>query len=133
MHRWETETYSGAYDFQRVQVSTDGGSTWAILRQWDSRNPNQLAWTAHSVDLDQYAGRQIKVRFLFDTVDGISNSYAGWFLDDVEVTADVPAGNQSPVADAGPDQTVSDHDGTGNETVALDGVQVTVGVVRRAQ
>jgi hypothetical protein len=71
----------------RVQVSTNGGSTWTTLRQWDSRNPNQLAWTAHSVDLDAYAGGSVKLRFSFDSVDGLSNNFAGWFLDDVEVTA----------------------------------------------
>jgi thermitase len=125
-HRWETEIYSGgAYDIRRVLASTDGGSTWGILRQWDSRNPNQPAWIPHSIDLDQYAGQQIKVRFLFDSVDGISNGYAGWFLDDVEVTGDVPAGNEAPVAHAGPDQTVSDHDGTGSEIVGLDGTGST--------
>jgi PKD repeat protein len=121
-HRWETEIYAGgAYDIRRVQTSIDGGSTWTTLRQWDSRNPNQLSWTGHSIDIDQYAGRQIKLRFFFDTVDGISNNFPGWFLDDVEVTGDLPVGNQPPNADAGPDQAVADHDGTGSETVTLDG------------
>jgi len=122
-HRWETEIYLiGGFDVRRVLVSTDAGSTWSILQQWDSRYSNQLTWTAHSIDLDRFAGQAIKVRFFFDTVDGTSNGFAGWFLDDVEVTRDV---NQSPVADAGPDQTVSDHDATGTETVTLDGTGST--------
>ncbi len=88
-HRFEKENYSaGAYDIMRVQVSTDGGATWTSLRQWDSRNSNQLAWTAHSVDLDVFAGQGLKIRFFFDTVDHLYNKFAGWFLDDVEVTAD---------------------------------------------
>jgi len=87
-HRFEKEVYAGgAFDVMRVQVTTNGGSTWTTLRQWDSRNPNQLAWTAHSADLDAYAGGPVKLRFFFDSVDNISNNYAGWFLDDVEVTA----------------------------------------------
>ena len=124
-HRFEKEIYSGgAFDVVRVQVSTNGGSTWTTLRQWDSRNPNQLAWTAHSADLDAYAGGPVKLRFFFDSVDTIANNFAGWFLDDVEVTAAQP-GNQPPVANAGADQTVADDDGSGGETVSLDGTGST--------
>jgi hypothetical protein len=87
-HRWNTETYpGGAYDVRRVQVSTNGGSTWTTLKQWDSRNPNQLAWITYSQDLASYTNRPIKLRFVFDTIDGTANSYPGWFIDDVRVTA----------------------------------------------
>ncbi len=41
--------------------------------------------------------------------------------DTVEVRVNAPAGNQPPVADAGPDQTVGDTDNTGGELVTLDG------------
>jgi hypothetical protein len=71
----------------RVEVSTNGGSSWTTLRQWDSLNQNQLAWTAHTVDLDPYTGGTIKLRFFFDSIDNVSNNFAGWFLDNVEVTA----------------------------------------------
>ncbi len=61
--------------------------TWITLKHWDSRDPNQLAWAPFSLNLDAYAGQAIKIRFFFDTVDGLYNGFAGWFLDDVEVTA----------------------------------------------
>ena len=123
-HRFEKEVYAGgAFDVMRVQVSTNGGSTWTTLRQWDSRNPNQLAWTPQSVDLDAYAGAPVKLRFFFDSVDNVANAYAGWLVDNVEVTAAVT--NQPPVANAGPDQTVADADNSGGEAVTLDGTGST--------
>jgi hypothetical protein len=42
---------------------------------------------AHTVDLDAYTGRTIKLRFFFDSIDNVSNNYAGWFFDNVETTA----------------------------------------------
>lgn len=121
-HRWETESYAnGAYDIMRVQVSTDGGSTWTTLKQWDSRDANQLSWAGYSLDLDAYTGGTTKLRFFFDSVDGVANTYEGWFVDNVEVTADISQGNQPPTANAGPDQSVADDDGSGAETVTLDG------------
>jgi PKD repeat protein len=119
-HRFEKESYAtSAFDQMKVQVSTNGGTSWTTLRQWDSRNANQLAWTPHSVDLDAYAGAAIKLRFFFDSMDHVANNYDGWFLDNVEVTGG--GGNQPPVANAGSDQTVPDDDGSGNESVTLDG------------
>ena len=48
------------------------------------------------------------------------DSLYGYGLVDADEAAPRPT-NQSPIAKAGPDQTVDDHDGTGKETVALDG------------
>lgn len=87
-HRFEKEPYpTSAFDVMRVQVSTDGGASWTTLRQWDSRNANQLVWTGHSVDLDAFVGAAIKLRFFFDSMDHVANYYDGWFVDNVEVTA----------------------------------------------
>jgi hypothetical protein len=90
-HRFEKESYAtSAFDVMLVEVSTDAGGSWTTLRQWDSRNANQLAWTEHSVDLDAFAGRVLKLRFSFDSRDEVANAYDGWFLDNVEVTAAAP-------------------------------------------
>jgi hypothetical protein len=122
-HRFEKESYVAAFDQMKVQISTNGGASWTTLRQWDSRNANQLTWTPHSVDLDAYAGSAIKLRFSFDSMDHVANNFDGWFLDNVEVTAG--GGNEPPVANAGPDQTLSDDDGSGDEPVTLDGTSST--------
>jgi hypothetical protein len=87
-HRYQKEPYTtSAYDVMRVQVSTDGGTSWTTLRQWDSRNADQLAWTGHSVDLDAFTGASIKLRFSFDSLDHVANYFDGWFVENVEVTA----------------------------------------------
>lgn len=124
-HRWETESYSGgAYDVMRVQASATG-SSFSTLEQWDSRDNNQPSWGPLTVDLDAYAGATAWIRFQFDSVDSVSNNFAGWFIDDVEITSDgdggTPPPNQPPTAAAGPDQTVGDSDGSGNALVQLDG------------
>ncbi len=41
-----------------------------------------------AIDISAFAGSDIQVRFLFDTVDGVSNNFTGWFIDDVVVTAE---------------------------------------------
>ncbi len=86
-HKWTTESYSGgAYDIMRVQASGDG-SSWTTLEQWDSRDANQASWTGATYSLDTWAGdSSAYVRFFFDSVDGSYNNYAGWGIDNFEVT-----------------------------------------------
>ena len=40
-----------------------------------------------AVDISQYDGSSIKIKFLFDTVDNIMNNSEGWYVDDVIVRA----------------------------------------------
>lgn len=84
------------WDYAYLQVSTDGGATWAILptpHTTDS-NPHAAAygpgytgqsfdWVSESVSLDAYAGQNILVRFQMITDDAINQP--GLLLDDVRV------------------------------------------------
>ena len=54
-------------------------------------------WHQHNIFLDPAWGT-IRVKFLFDTVDGVRNGYAGWAIDDLEV-----AGNTTPAPTGWPD------------------------------
>ncbi|MGQ0535678.1 MAG: S8 family serine peptidase, partial [Methanobacteriota archaeon] len=84
--RYTKENYAGgAYDIMRVQVSTNGGSTWTTLWQRDSRNADQTTFTAVSLSLTSYKTTGTLVRFNFDSVDGTANSYLGWIVDNVVV------------------------------------------------
>jgi hypothetical protein len=38
-------------------------------------------WTKETFDLDSYAGKTIKLRFNFDTLDEVNNLWRGWFVD----------------------------------------------------
>ncbi len=78
----------GAYDQTYVQISTNGGSSWTTLFALDSRNASDSVWhSSGSLSLAAYAGAQnALLRFVFDSVDGYANNYAGWYIDDVSVS-----------------------------------------------
>jgi len=62
---------------------------WTPLRGGYGAAPSGSSggWIMSVLDLSSYAGEMIKIRFYFDTDDGIANDYPGWFFDDVLVTA----------------------------------------------
>lgn len=78
---WQWLRTEGNYDYGSVEVSSDGGTTWArvygeVSGQVDS------AWTQHTVALDPgYAVRNFRVRFRLRS--DISITYPGYYLDDV--------------------------------------------------
>ncbi|MDD4237576.1 MAG: hypothetical protein PHT62_03335 [Desulfotomaculaceae bacterium] len=102
---WEIESVNpnaGGFDLMTVQVSADGGSTFTDLGRLnpyaDPYEPerNSLAftsagfnkaaiWIPYYVDLTDYAGQNINIRFDFNTKDELYNGFRGWFVDDVKV------------------------------------------------
>lgn len=94
--RWEIEA---GYDYLYAQASTDGGDTWENLTGVVGGLPfdddgsgvpalsgEQLEWTDVTVPLDEYAGQDVQLRFLYRTDGGVSE--AGFFADDITVTVD---------------------------------------------
>ncbi len=86
-HFWETESYNGNYDVMRVQVSTNGGSSWTTVKSWNSSDPNPSNYLSEAIDVSSYISTNFRVRFHFDSQDRFSNDFLGWYVDDVEVTA----------------------------------------------
>ncbi|RLG38557.1 MAG: hypothetical protein DRO01_06300, partial [Thermoproteota archaeon] len=80
---YETEDEGTAWDRKRVFVTTDG-TNWTQVYQVSGQSEQ---WLALHVDLSSYAGHMIRVKFFFDTVDGLHNGYEGWYVDDVEITS----------------------------------------------
>jgi hypothetical protein len=80
------KTESG-YDFWRVEISTNGGTSWTQLRSVSGQSSGYPSWAPQvSLSLNAYAGQtNVKLRFRF-TSDG---SVADWgvALDDILVTA----------------------------------------------
>jgi uncharacterized repeat protein (TIGR01451 family) len=72
------------YDRRYVDVSTDGGGTWATV--WVSTGPEE-EWYQASANLWDYTGGPLRVRFRFDSGDEKYNNYFGWLVDDVEIVA----------------------------------------------
>ena len=75
----------GAYDRTYAQVSFFN-EVWETVWSRDSRDASQQQWEriALTVNIPPRTTR-MWVRFVFDSVDGQSNDYPGWFIDDLQV------------------------------------------------
>lgn len=105
---WEIEGVDvDRYDLMWVQVSTDGGATFTNLGKLNPPNdvnnkPEQNyssggsnaapVWADPPFDLGAYVGKQIILRFYFNSVDHRYNGFRGWLLDDVVVQCGAPTG-----------------------------------------
>ncbi|NQV18724.1 MAG: choice-of-anchor D domain-containing protein [Armatimonadetes bacterium] len=87
---FENYDTENGYDCCMVDVTTDGGITWIPLRGSLGNAPSGSSggWITSVLDLTDYTGSEIKIRFYFDTTDSILNNYPGWFFDDVVVYYD---------------------------------------------
>jgi hypothetical protein len=89
MCNYQTETSGTAKDKRFLRL-LDG--TNALLAQHQVAGtggsaalgacPQMGLWHRHTLDLNP-AWTQAKVQFLFDSVDGTNNAFAGWFIDDL--------------------------------------------------
>lgn len=84
------------YDFVYLVASTDGGQTWQILQTPSSTNDNisgnnygwgynqkSKSWIQERVDLSQYAGKKVVLRFEYVTDAAVNGE--GFMLDDIEI------------------------------------------------
>ncbi|HKS39556.1 MAG TPA: S8 family serine peptidase [Blastocatellia bacterium] len=103
--------FEPGFDGGVLEISADGGD-WEDLGSriisggYDGQvtettnNPleNRFAWTSRGkagvfsqvvINLDDFAGKKIKLRFQagFDAATGILDGYTGWFIDDIQITA----------------------------------------------
>jgi carboxypeptidase T len=99
--RWSVEP---TWDFATVELSTNSGTSWTVLRTemsrtgsgisggqqplgsfgYDSYTPG-LTWVEQTADLSSYAGRQIKIRFRMASDAGEERD--GIYLDDIRIYA----------------------------------------------
>lgn len=101
------------YDAALVEISTNAGSTWITL----ATLADAATFTTLTFDISAHAGKNLLVRFTFDTMDDILNFFEGWYVDDVEVRG--PAGNQPPVVSSA--QVLPGAPATTNDLVATIG------------
>lgn len=98
-NEWSQVESFTSFDRTRVQVSTDGVSWVTVFESHGTNN----AWVKETVDLTPYVGGNINLRFWFDTIDPIANTFEGWYVDDVQVVVTPsgapPPANNPPVAD----------------------------------
>jgi len=83
--------YSTSDETARVQVSTDGGTTWQdIYTQAGNNGAGEPAFTPHTLSLASYAGKSTRLRFDYDFSFGSYYSQispnVGWCLENIVVT-----------------------------------------------
>ena len=78
------------WDQRRVQVSTDGGATYADLYQLSDDTQGIIWLDSPAISLSQFAGKTIRLRFKFDAIDRLDNSGLGWAVDDVRLDTTPP-------------------------------------------
>jgi len=67
--------------FDVFSVEIDDGMT--TIEVWESKPRKMRSWEEVKIDLSAYSGKNISIRFSFDTVDQNSNSGEGVYIDDV--------------------------------------------------
>lgn len=83
-YRYDTESPEKRWDQRWVQISIDNGPYVNVLQLFDDVSNE---WLRATIDLSNYAGKTIRIRFHFEALDANLNQYTGWLLDDVEITA----------------------------------------------
>jgi len=101
---WTWYEIEEGWDFGFVQVSTDGGQTWTSMeteRTTYNHNPSAMesivanlpgytgssgGWVHEVIDLTPYAGTEVQLRFRYMT--DWAATYAGFYVDEIRVTAD---------------------------------------------
>jgi len=72
----------GEFDQRWVQISIDG-SEFEPLEQLCC--DEMKVWHTKVINLSDYVGHVIKIRFYFDTIDELYNEFEGWYVDDIAV------------------------------------------------
>ncbi|MEI6290158.1 MAG: hypothetical protein WCP19_06965 [Chloroflexota bacterium] len=86
------------YDYTFLEASTDGGKTWQIIKTPSGTDSNPSGnsfgwgyngqtkdWIDEKVDLSQFAGKKVQIRFEYITDAAVNGE--GFLLDDVSVAA----------------------------------------------
>jgi hypothetical protein len=87
------------WDYGYIQISSDGGATWQILRGPSTTDANPFGnsfgwgytglsgggptWIEEQIDLTAYAGQEVLVRFEYITDDALNDP--GWAIDDITI------------------------------------------------
>jgi hypothetical protein len=75
----DVENTNGVYDRREVQLSVDGSNFFPLHIMQEEMQ--QRVWQNSPVfDLSAYAGKTVRFRFHFDTIDTIDNQHLGWII-----------------------------------------------------
>jgi len=100
---YATETMHPLWDQRRLQISVDNGP-FNDLKEWpqmwnDPPSPSIATWlTSPAINLSDYSGRTIRIRFYFNTMDGLFNQGLGWEITRFEINTTAPPACPNPSA-----------------------------------
>lgn len=87
----DTEDGNPFWDQRVVQVSANDGPFTDLIQFSDDKQPIGPVWlNSGPLSLAQFAGKTIRVRFHFDTIDNDYNTGLGWLIDDVSINSTAP-------------------------------------------
>jgi subtilase family serine protease len=81
---WVNVEKSGSFDKRSIAISSNNGVSWQV-HPLSNYSVVQQQWQNYSMAFSGYAGKNVRFRFLFDSVDQSNNSMEGWYVDDVGV------------------------------------------------
>lgn len=85
----DVEDGGSFWDQRRIQIS-DGGKFTDLIQLTEDKHVEQLWLDSGPISLARYAGKTIRLRFHFDTIDEERNAGKGWAIDNIRVTKDAP-------------------------------------------
>lgn len=87
-YSYHTEAITPYKDQRIIQVAVNGGPFTDVYQLYD--DPVDTWLQSPGIDLSAYAGKTIQVRFYFNALDSYLNSYAGWYIDNINITKTAP-------------------------------------------
>ncbi|MDD5111004.1 MAG: immune inhibitor A [Candidatus Altiarchaeota archaeon] len=84
-HRLDTENCgSPSCDNATVEISTDNGDTWTMLKIYGTDVGSTSSWIKETIPLDFYTGENIMLQFRFVSDD--EHTAKGWVIDDLNLS-----------------------------------------------
>lgn len=72
-------------DVVQVEISADRGASWTTLARFDGDPP--IEWGTLALDVSDFAGSPVQIRWRFSSRDGSDEGNLGWFVDTAQVHA----------------------------------------------
>jgi subtilisin family serine protease len=84
-------TYGIAFDKAFIEISTDGGIRWTILKTYTGTSTGNSGWNNEVLSLTDYTGQEVLIRFriftdeLYSDEDGYFDSDGAFFVDEIKL------------------------------------------------
>ncbi len=62
---------------------------FSVLGDEETKLPESFGWSSYVHDLSAYAGATIRLRWRFDSIDGVLNNFRGWHVANVRIIGDL--------------------------------------------